>query len=171
MDTSSGPTRGGSGGELPMALLALIRTSPVFRRTSREEALPGGGAEEVGWNSCRSLWRILSGSPSAITARPEHSWESAPAAVPDPFYGHVTVPSQSGTGEGLEAGTGVEESEEPNKAKSDGTLDGRQVDEGVFVLQALQEHLQDIFKVSLTPPGVKNSGKDGVIPAPVVKES
>lgn len=55
----------------PMALLALISTSPSFRRYSRERSLSDVGSEGPCWKSSRSLSRILVGWESASTASPK----------------------------------------------------------------------------------------------------
>lgn len=61
---------------LPIALLALVRTSPILRRISRARPLSDPGVEEPPWNSWRSLSRIRWGCRSAITARPAHRGKS-----------------------------------------------------------------------------------------------
>ncbi len=55
----------------PMALLALIKTSPTLRRVSRERSLLGELTVAPVWYSPSSLCRICSGKESVNTANPE----------------------------------------------------------------------------------------------------
>lgn len=65
----------------PIALLALISTSPTLRRVSRDRSLLDVGREGPCWKFCSSLPRILSGNESAKTARPKDSSHSIYPAV------------------------------------------------------------------------------------------
>lgn len=59
----------------PIALLALIKTSPTLRRVSRERSLLGELSFSPVWYSSSNLCRICSGKDSASTANPAYRGE------------------------------------------------------------------------------------------------